>query len=96
MDVDLSDVAFPPGTTHVTATVGIGHLRGGAAPGPRCERDGPRRHRVTSRCSAPDDGGFGTSRTMSQPAVTGATPKVHIVLDAQTGVGQVQVMRDGP
>jgi hypothetical protein len=43
-----------------------------------------------------DNGGFGTNRTMSQPAVTGTTPNVHVVLDAQAGVGQVQVMRDGP
>jgi phage shock protein PspC (stress-responsive transcriptional regulator) len=123
MRVDLSDVTFSPGTTHVTATVGIGHLVVELPAGTAVSvsaHSGLGDVRVFGQ----DNGGFSTGQTMQlsgtsanapdapsppkPPAVpnapnsaksassaTGANAP-RIVLDAQTGVGQVEVIRASP
>jgi len=93
MRVNLSDVDFGAGTTHVTATVGIGNLVVELPPGTAVS--------VTAHSGlgdvqifGQDDGGFSTGRTVQVPGTSsnsGAT--AHVVLDAETGVGRVQVMR---
>ena len=96
MDVDLADVAFRPGTTHVTASVGIGNLVVELPPGASVS--------VAAHSGLGDvqifgqnEGGFSTGRTMAETAASGTgnssnNPDApHIVLDAQTGVGHVQV-----
>ncbi len=93
MRVDLSDVDFAPGTTHVTATVGIGNLVVELPPGTAVS--------VAAHSGMGDvqvfgqnDGGFSMHRTVSAPGSsngTGATAR--IVLDAETGVGRVEVTR---
>ena len=93
MRVDLSSVDFGPGTTHVTATVGIGHLVVDLPPGPSVS--------VTAHSGmgdvqmfGQDDGGFATRHTVQVPGTAGGPGSAaHIVLDAETGVGQVQVIR---
>lgn len=93
MVVDLRDVPFGQGTTHVTATVGIGHLVVEIPPGPSVS--------VTAHSGmgdvqvfGQDDGGISSGRTMHVTGVgNGSSPAPHIVLDAETGVGQVQVTR---
>jgi len=93
MRVDLSDVNFGSGTTHVTATVGIGNLVVELPPGTAVS--------VAAHSGlgdvqmfGQDDGGFSTGRTVQSPgngATGGATSR--LVLDAEAGVGRVQVMR---
>jgi phage shock protein PspC (stress-responsive transcriptional regulator) len=99
MQVDLGDVAFKPGTTHVTASVGIGNLVVDLPPGTSVS--------VSAHSGLGDvnvfgqnQGGFSTQRTVqlaapvrSQTSSNNAGP--HIVLDAQAGVGHVQVVRSG-
>ena len=93
MRVDLSAVDFKPGTTHVTATVGIGHLVVELPPGPAVS--------VTAHSGlgdvqtfGQDDGGFATRRSMQVSGTAGGPGSAtRIVLDAETGVGQVQVIR---
>jgi phage shock protein PspC (stress-responsive transcriptional regulator) len=93
MEVDLRDVTFKPGTTHITATVGIGHLvvelPAGAAVSV-VAHSGLGGVQVFGQ----DQGGFSTSQTMQAPGTVAGGPR--IVLDAETGVGQVQVMRASP
>ena len=104
--VDLRNVAFPAGTTHVTATVGIGHLVVEVPPGPSVSvtaHSGVGQVQVFGQ----DDSGFSAGRHVQAPsapaaaslspstATSGSTGAAHIVLDAQTGVGQVQITR-GP
>jgi phage shock protein PspC (stress-responsive transcriptional regulator) len=94
MRLDLRDVAFRAGTTHVTASVGIGHLIVVLPPGPSVS--------VTAHAGmgdvqmfGQDVGGVSTGRTLRQG---GAAPgnAARIVLNAQAGVGQVQVTRALP
>ncbi len=93
MVVDLRDVAFRPGTTHITATVGIGHLEVEVPPGPSVSvsaHSGLGAVQVFGQT----DGGFSTHQTMQVGgAATGRAQTPHIVLDAEAGVGQVQVTR---
>jgi len=86
-------VNFGSGTTHVTATVGIGNLVVELPPGTAVS--------VAAHSGlgdvqmfGQDDGGFSTGRTVQSPgnaATGGATSR--LVLDAEAGVGRVQVMR---
>jgi len=93
MRVNLSSVDFGPGTTHVTATVGIGHLVVELPPGPAVS--------VTAHSGLGDvqmfgqnDGGFATRHTVQVPGTAGGPGRAaRIVLDAETGVGQVQIIR---
>jgi phage shock protein PspC (stress-responsive transcriptional regulator) len=93
MTVDLREVTFRPGTTHLTATVGIGHLVVEVPTGTAVS--------VSAHSGLGDvqvfgvnTGGYSThqsaqlSGTRSDPAMA-----AHLVLDAETGVGQVQVLR---
>ena len=95
MQVDLSNVAFRPGTTHVTASVGIGNLVVDLPTGTAVS--------VSAHSGLGDvqvfgqnDGGFSTRRVMQQPrgrlrrappSRTARAPGPAVVLDAQTGVG---------
>jgi hypothetical protein len=103
MRVDLSDVDFRAGTTDVTASVGIGNLVVELPPGPTVSvtaHSGLGEVQVFGQ----DSGGFATNRIMQTEgtAVSGspgsatsgnATNRSHIVINAQTGVGEVQVIR---
>jgi phage shock protein PspC (stress-responsive transcriptional regulator) len=101
MRVDLSDVPFRPGTTQVTASVGIGNLVVELPSGTAVS--------VAAHSGLGDvevfgqnDGGFGPRRIMQSAgattsvAVGNAGAGARIVLNAQTGVGHVQVIRAGP
>ena len=92
LNVDLSDVTFRSGTTHVTASVGIGRLVVEVPPGPTVSvvaHSGLGDVEVFGR----NDGGLSTAQTI-QSAGAGATgTHAHLVLDADAGVGQVQVVR---
>jgi hypothetical protein len=129
MRVDLSDVTFNPGTTHVTATVGIGHLVVELPAGVAVSvsaHSGLGDVRVFGQ----DNGGFSTGQSMqlsgtssnasdpsnapnapgapnapnapsapnapkaANPTKTASAPRID--LDAQTGVGQVEVIRASP
>jgi hypothetical protein len=107
MRVDLSNVTFNPGTTHVTASVGIGHLVVALPPGTAVSvsaHSGLGNVQVFGQ----SDGGFSTGQTMqlsgtsgnSGPTGTSGTANssgaARIVLDAETGVGQVEVIRASP
>lgn len=99
MEVDLRNVDFGPGTTHVTATVGIGHLVVRLPAGTTVS--------VSAHSGAGDVQVFGQDHsglstvqnatvgnvTVGNPTVGNGGPR--IVLDAETGVGQVQVTRGG-
>jgi phage shock protein PspC (stress-responsive transcriptional regulator) len=109
MRVDLSQVAFRPGTTDVTASVGIGSLTVDVPTGPTVS--------VSAHSGLGDvqvfgqgNGGFSTDRVAqstgvpdgvtvqpdgSRTASTSAT-RPHIVIDAQAGVGEVRVVRVSP
>jgi hypothetical protein len=98
MEVDLRNVDFGPGTTHVTATVGIGHLVVRLPAGATVS--------VSAHSGAgdvqvfgQDQSGFSTSQTREVPGTatvgTVGTAGPRIVLDAEAGVGQVQVTRAG-
>jgi hypothetical protein len=103
MRVDLSDVTFRAGTTDVTASVGIGNLVVELPPGPTVSvsaHSGLGEVQVFGQ----DSGGFATNRIMQttgttvsgppgSPTSSSATNRPHIVLNAQTGVGAVQVIR---
>ncbi len=91
LDVDLSDVPFRPGTTHVTASVGIGHLSVEVPPGPTVSvvaHSGLGDVRVFGQ----GNGGLSTVQSM-QSAGTGPGSRAHVVIDADAGVGQVDVIR---
>jgi phage shock protein PspC (stress-responsive transcriptional regulator) len=97
LTVDLRDVTFASGTTHVKATVGIGRVVVVLPPGPTVS--------VTAHSGlgtvhvfGHDQSGVGTRTTVqvgqkaarSAPADAGP---VRIELDAEAGVGQVEVVR---
>jgi len=90
--VDLRNVDFRSGTTHVTATVGIGHVLVEVPPGPTVS--------VTAHSGmgdvqifGQDFGGVGTRRSVQMPGSAAHGGQVRISLDAEAGVGQVQVVR---
>ena len=90
MNVDLSAVPFRSGTTHVTATVGIGRLVVEVPPGPSVS--------VVAHSGLGDvevfgqnNDGLSTVQTVSAAGATGS--RSHVVVDADAGVGQVQVIR---
>jgi phage shock protein PspC (stress-responsive transcriptional regulator) len=95
MRVDLRDVTFGPGTTQVTATVGIGHLVVDLPAGPAVS--------VKAHAGVGDVQMFGQDYSGISPGDTAQTAGgsanaangARIVLDAEAGVGQVQVFRDG-
>jgi phage shock protein PspC (stress-responsive transcriptional regulator) len=100
LTVDLRNVVFPAGTTHVTATVGIGHVEVDVPAGPSVSvtaHSGVGQVQVFGH----DDGGFSPARDVSSPgalgtldpAAGGPGSAARIVLDAEAGVGQVQVTR---
>ncbi len=91
LTVDLSDVHFRTGTTHVTASVGVGRLIVEVPPGPTVS--------VVAHSGLGDvevfglhDGGLSTVQSM-QSVGAGTQSRAHVVLDADAGVGQVQVVR---
>jgi len=91
LTVDLSDVHFRAGTTHMTASVGVGRVVVEVPPGPTVS--------VVAHSGLGDvevfgqhDGGLSTVQSMeSDGAGTGS--RSHVVLEADAGVGQVQVVR---
>jgi phage shock protein PspC (stress-responsive transcriptional regulator) len=92
LNVDLSGVAFRSGTTHVTATVGIGRLIVEVPPGPTVSvvaHSGLGNVQVFGQ----NNGGFSTVQSIESGA---AGSRTHLVLDADAGVGQVQVVRTEP
>jgi phage shock protein PspC (stress-responsive transcriptional regulator) len=102
MNVDLSDVAFKRGTTDVTASVGIGNLVVELPPGTAVSVTAHSGMGVVDVFGQNEDG-FATGRvfratgantvTSSATVAGNAADGPRIVLDAQTGVGKVQVVR---
>ncbi len=86
--VDLTGVAFRPGTVHLTTTVGIGRVLVEIPPGPTVE---VRAHSGVGAVVlfGQGNGGLGTQHS----ATSTGTGSTVIVLDAEAGVGQVQVVR---
>lgn len=94
LTVDLSGVNFKPGITHVKATVGIGRLVVDVPPGPSVSisaHSGLGNVEVFGR----DHNGLGTRTSLQSGPARTDTGQVHLMLDAETGVGQVQVVRTG-
>jgi phage shock protein PspC (stress-responsive transcriptional regulator) len=90
LNVDLSGVTFKRGTTHVTATVGIGRLTVEVPPGPTVSvvaHSGLGNVEVFGQ----NDSGLSTAQSMQSGGA--GTHGAHIVLDADSGVGQVVVVR---
>ena len=94
LTVDLSGVSFPAGTTHVTASVGIGQVVVEVPTGTDVS--------VTAHSGmgdvwvfGTDDGGFGATRSFDSPGTGNqADATAHLVLEAQAGLGQVRIVRD--
>jgi phage shock protein PspC (stress-responsive transcriptional regulator) len=89
LDVQLGDVTFPIGTTHVKATLGIGDLVVHVPRSVTVE--------VQGRASAGSVNLFGSSHD-GQPvhetaSSAGTDPSRVLVLDARVGLGQVEVRR---
>jgi len=91
LNVDLSDVRFRTGTTHVTASVGVGRVIVEVPPGPTVS--------VVAHSGLGDvevfgqhDGGLSTVQSIQSDGA-GSQSQAHVVLDADAGVGQVQVVR---
>jgi phage shock protein PspC (stress-responsive transcriptional regulator) len=89
LDVQLGDVAFPVGTTHVKATLGIGDL---VVHVPRSVTV-----QVQGRASAGEVNLFGSQhdgRPVHETATSiGTDPSRVLVLDARVGLGQLEVQR---
>jgi phage shock protein PspC (stress-responsive transcriptional regulator) len=92
LTVDLSDVPFRPGTTHVTASVGVGHLLVEVPRGPTVS--------VVAHSGLGDVQVFGRNNAgLSTVQSAGADPtgsRTRLVVTADAGVGQVQVVRTDP
>jgi phage shock protein PspC (stress-responsive transcriptional regulator)/uncharacterized membrane protein YgcG len=99
LDVNLSDVPFRSGTTHITASVGVGRLIVEVPPGPTVsvvahsglgdvEVFGQNNQGLSTVQTTQSDGG-------GQSGGGGGSSRAHVVLDADAGVGQVQVVRTG-
>jgi len=110
MTVDLSHVDFPSGTTTVTASVGIGNLVVDVPAHTTVSVDAHSGLGVV-QVFGQGDGGISPGRTVESPAApptapSGATTSTtlsatasnqpYIVLNAQTGVGHVQIVRASP
>jgi phage shock protein PspC (stress-responsive transcriptional regulator) len=89
LDVQLGDVAFPVGTTHVKATLGIGDLVVHVPRSVTVE--------VQGRASAGEVNLFGDThdgRPVHESATSiGTDPSRVLVLDARVGLGQLEVQR---
>jgi phage shock protein PspC (stress-responsive transcriptional regulator) len=93
LDVDLSAVSFPPGaTTHITASVGIGRLVVVVPPGASVSVAA---HSGLGDVSlfGRDNAGWDAVQTAAPAAPAPRRAPPHIVLNADTGVGQVEVVR---
>jgi hypothetical protein len=89
LNVDLGGVAFRSGTTHVTASVGIGRLTVEVPSGPTVS--------VVAHSGLGDVDVFGQNNggLSTAQSIQSDTPgsRTHLVVDADAGVGQVQVVR---
>ena len=93
--VDLRGVGFPAGTRQVTASVGIGHLVIEVPSGPTVSVDA---HSGMGNVQVFGESSFGDVSTSRTSSATAGSPgdRAHLVLDAQAGVGEVQVVRGSP
>ncbi|HUO48206.1 MAG TPA: PspC domain-containing protein [Acidimicrobiales bacterium] len=91
LDVDLRGVNLPPGTTHLTASVGVGQVQVEVPPGPTVS--------VVAHTGIGNVWVFGAQNSGIGPTralVTGGNGQGStLVLDVQAGVGQVRVARAG-
>jgi phage shock protein PspC (stress-responsive transcriptional regulator) len=89
LNVDLSAVSFRTGTTHVTASVGVGRLIVEVPPGPTVSVV------AHSGLGAVDVFGQNNGGLSTVQSIVSGAPgsKTRLVLDADAGVGQVQVVR---
>ncbi len=94
LTVDLSEVTFAPGTTHISATVGIGRL---VIEVPRDPSVSVAAHSGAGNVEVfdHDQSGFDTRTRTQSDAAGDRSRRVHLVVDAETGVGQVRVVRAG-
>jgi len=90
LDLDLSDLQLPPGTTKVTASVGIGQLTVLVPRNVAVEATAD----VTAgqtRLFGVEDNGWNVDHATSRAGVTGDSPV--LVLDTKAGLGQIEVRR---
>jgi predicted membrane protein len=90
LDVDLQDVQFPPGQTHVKATLGVGDLVIRVPENVTVK--------VDARAAAGEVNLFGRSTdgtSVHETSFDSARPRLAriLVLDARVGLGQVEVRR---
>jgi predicted membrane protein len=89
LDVNLSEVRFPVGETHVKATLGVGDLTVRVPENVTVEVDA---RASTGQVSIFGHSNDGTS-VHDHTTDIGATPGRVLVLDARVGLGQVEVVR---
>lgn len=96
-ELDLLSLTLPPGTTHVSASVGVGRLVVDVPP------DMPVSVDAASTTGSVNvfgnqDSGIGVDRSLvvaSPPPASGASPAATLVLSARVAVGEVVVRRAG-
>ena len=88
-DVDLSDLNFPLGETHVKTSLGIGDLRVGVPRGIAVDVDGEASGGQVVLFGHADDGVLVDSH-VREP---GTRPNRMLVLDAEVGLGRLEVER---
>jgi phage shock protein PspC (stress-responsive transcriptional regulator) len=91
LEVDLRDVTFGPGTTHLTATVGVGQVQVVVPAGPTVT--------IVAHSGIGDVWVFGTDNSGIGPTrslVASGAAQGTLVLNVQAGIGQVRVVRAGP
>ena len=94
LTVDLTAVPLRAGTTRLTTSVGIGRLLVEVPPGPTVSvvaHSGLGDVQVFGQ----DNSGLSTVQTM-EAGGSGTGARDHLVLTADAGVGQVQVVRVAP
>jgi phage shock protein PspC (stress-responsive transcriptional regulator) len=89
LDVNLADVRFPPGETHVKATLGVGDLTVRVPENVTVEVDGRASAGQVTLFGHANDG----SSVHDHATSVGSTPGRVLVLDARVGLGQVEVVR---
>jgi phage shock protein PspC (stress-responsive transcriptional regulator) len=106
LTVDLSEMTFRTGTTHVTASVGFGRLLVEVPPGPTVSvvaHSGlgdvevfGQNNSGLSTVQTMQSTGQSTGQSTEQSGGTRSGSRHHLVIDADAGVGQVQVVQTQP
>jgi phage shock protein PspC (stress-responsive transcriptional regulator) len=94
LTVDLRGVQFPPGATHMTASVGIGHLLVEVPPGLQVSVTAHSGIGVVNYGN--DQTATGFSNSTNGRALTAQNNSPRLVLTAEAGIGEVQLVRGSP